>query len=437
MPCKTVALVSMGRRFLRSILISDTLAFVVALFSASFVVYDTLLFWTVPLQGQASIWPMVAMLSAGAGMGMGISLASWRGTVPRPLYSRAIAFVSFTVAFTAMGLVLTRAYFSRPFIFWFAAFWLMITLAHRWERRARPWKESLAIVSSEKTLVEDLHDAPHAEIVMVLDPREESPGVPIGEGITLAIDLRAVLSESMAQYVSSASISGTGIRTLTDVYEEHTGRIPMMHLAEGWELSQPVRRGSYAPVKRVLDVILVTLTIPLWVPLAFVVAAVVRFDSSGPILYSQPRVGRDGRVFTLTKFRTMVNDAEASGPQFTAHDDPRITRTGTFLRKSRLDELPQLWMVLRGELSLIGPRPERPMFVEEFSRDIPFYEARHLVRPGVTGWAQVNYGYADDEAETIEKLTYDLFYIKHSSFWLDVQITGKSIWTVLTGFGAR
>jgi lipopolysaccharide/colanic/teichoic acid biosynthesis glycosyltransferase len=163
----------------------------------------------------------------------------------------------------------------------------------------------------------------------------------------------------------------------------------------------------------------------------------VRIDSPGPILYRQPRVGRGGKMFTLTKFRTMINDAEALGPQFTAYDDPRITRPGRFLRMSRLDELPQLWSVLRGELSLIGPRPERPVFVEEFSREIPFYDSRHLIRPGVTGWAQVNYGYADDQAETMEKLTYDLFYIKHSSFWLDLHIVGKSIWTVLTGFGAR
>jgi lipopolysaccharide/colanic/teichoic acid biosynthesis glycosyltransferase len=148
-------------------------------------------------------------------------------------------------------------------------------------------------------------------------------------------------------------------------------------------------------------------------------------------------VGREGRTFVLTKFRTMVANAEETGPAFAALDDPRITRVGRFLRKSRLDEFPQLFTVLRGELSLIGPRPERPVFVAEYAREIPFYEQRLLVRPGVTGWAQVNYGYADDQAETVEKLTYDLFYIKHSSFWLDTQIIGKSVWTVLTGFGAR
>ncbi|MFV1962314.1 MAG: exopolysaccharide biosynthesis polyprenyl glycosylphosphotransferase, partial [Acidimicrobiia bacterium] len=325
----------------------------------------------------------------------------------------------------------------RPFLLTFGAIWLGLTLLHRSIRRQRPWQEYLTVVTQEKALVEDLHGAPHATVSLVLDPREESPGIPVEADVTLAVDLRAVLSQSMAQFVSSASMSGTRIRTFTDVYEEHTGRLPMIHLAEGWELSEPVRRASYAPVKRVLDVILVGLSIVIWVPLALIVALVVRMDTEGPILYRQARVGRHGKHFTLTKFRTMVKNAEEAGPQFTLHDDPRITRTGRFLRKSRLDEIPQLWNVLRGELSLIGPRPERPVFVEEFSREIPFYEARHLIRPGVTGWAQVNYGYADDQAETIDKLTYDLFYIKHSSFWLDLHIVGKSIWTVLTGFGAR
>jgi lipopolysaccharide/colanic/teichoic acid biosynthesis glycosyltransferase len=427
----------MGRRFLRSVLISDVVAFGFAMFGASSLVFGTPLFWTVPLVGGASIWPMITMLAVGGAVGLAISMASWRGTAPRPMYSRAIGIVSLSVVSTTVGLVLTRAYFSRPFLLTFGAIWLGLTLLHRSIRRQRPWQEYLTVVTKEKSLVEDLLDAPHATVSSVLDPREESPGIPVEAGVTLAVDLRAVLSESMAQYVSSASMSGTLVRTFTDVYEEHTGRLPMIHLAEGWELSEPVRRASYAPVKRVLDVILVGLSIVVWLPLALIVALIVRMDSDGPILYRQARVGRHGKLFTLTKFRTMVNNAEEAGPQFTLHDDPRITRTGRFLRKSRLDELPQLWGVLRGELSLIGPRPERPVFAEEFSREIPFYEARHLIRPGVTGWAQVNYGYADDQAETIDKLTYDLFYIKHSSFWLDLHIVGRSIWTVLTGFGAR
>jgi lipopolysaccharide/colanic/teichoic acid biosynthesis glycosyltransferase len=133
----------------------------------------------------------------------------------------------------------------------------------------------------------------------------------------------------------------------------------------------------------------------------------------------------------------MTADAEDDGPQFAAEHDERLVRGGAFLRKSRLDELPQLWNVLRGEMSLVGPRAEQVAFAAQFRRAIPFYSHRHLVRPGLTGWAQVNYRYADDTADTVEKLTYDLYYIKHMSPILDLQILWRSLWTVLSGAGAR
>lgn len=427
----------MSRRFLVSVVAGDIVAFVISIVFASIVVFDTPWIWTVPLEPGSSVLPMLAMLTVGAAIGITVSVKSWKSTAPRPLYSRAFAFVSFTVMFTAVGLVLSRAYFSRPFLIMFGLVWLLLALTHRSFHRARPWQEPVAALTAEKALVEDLMDSPHVDVLMVLDPSEESPGEPIPSGVTLAVDLRAVLSESMAQYVSSASIAGTYVRPFVNVYEEHTGRLPMVHLAEGWELSQPVARSSYAPFKRVLDVIAVTLTLPVWVMVCAGVAIAVRMDSEGPVLYRQERVGRDGRTFTLTKFRTMVDNAEELGPMFAVEDDPRITRVGRFLRKSRLDEFPQLWSVLKGDMSLIGPRPERPVFVDEYTAEIPFYGSRLLVRPGVTGWAQVNYGYADHAAEAVEKLTFDLFYIKHSSFWLDLQILGRSVWTVLTGFGAR
>jgi len=241
----------------------------------------------------------------------------------------------------------------------------------------------------------------------------------------------------MAQWVSSMSISGVAIRALATTYEEHTGRIPMTHLAEGWELSRPVRVYGYGPLKRAIDVTLVILTAPVSLIAGGLIGAAVRLGSPGPVVYRQEREGYDGDRFILYKFRTMVEDAEIDGPKFTAEDDPRLTSVGRWLRKTRMDELPQLWNVIKGDLSLVGPRPERPVFVADFTRAIPFYASRHLVRPGVTGWAQVNYGYADDEADTVEKLTYDLYYVKNMSLGLDINILGKSIWTVLSGFGAR
>ncbi len=154
-------------------------------------------------------------------------------------------------------------------------------------------------------------------------------------------------------------------------------------------------------------------------------------------MFKQPRVGLNGRIFTLYKFRTMGLDAERDGPQFAVKHDDRVFPIGRWLRRFRVDEIPQMWNVLRGDLAIVGPRPEQVAFVHHFEAVIPFYANRHLVRPGITGWAQVNYGYADDRADTIEKLAYDLYYVKHMSPGVDLAILGRSLWTVITGFGAR
>jgi lipopolysaccharide/colanic/teichoic acid biosynthesis glycosyltransferase len=164
---------------------------------------------------------------------------------------------------------------------------------------------------------------------------------------------------------------------------------------------------------------------------------VVKLASPGPALFVQDRVGQRGRQFRLVKLRTMRPDAEQHGPRFAAADDERIFPAGAVMRRFRIDEIPQLWNVLKGDLSLVGPRPEQVPFARRFASTIPFYDHRHLIRPGVTGWAQVNYGYADGEADTIEKLTYDLYYVKHMSPWLDLQILTNSLGIVLTGKGAR
>ena len=425
----------MGNRVLRSIYLLDMAALAVAIVLASLIVFGTALPWTREI--PSSIWPFLAMLVAGGTIGSYLSARAWGKTAPRPTYGRAVAIVGFASAFTAVGLVLTRVYWSRPMFAITIVVWLGLALTHRAALRRRPWSEPMVIITGEKQLAEDIRNTPHADVIAVFERGEEPPAEPLDDGVSVVVDLRTVLSESMAQYVSSASIAGYRVRSLSEAYEEHTGRIPMVHLAEGWELVQPVARSSYAPVKQAVDVVLTVITAPLWLFLGAVVWGVVKLDSPGPVLYHQKRTGRNDKLFTLHKFRTMVIDAEEGGPRFAALDDPRITRVGCFLRKSRLDEIPQLWNVLRGDLSIVGPRPERPVFVEEYERSIPFYGSRHLIRPGVTGWAQVNYGYADDEADTVEKLTYDLYYVKHQSVWLDLHILGLSIWTVLTGFGAR
>jgi exopolysaccharide biosynthesis polyprenyl glycosylphosphotransferase len=173
-------------------------------------------------------------------------------------------------------------------------------------------------------------------------------------------------------------------------------------------------------------------------PLIPLIMLVIKLDSPGPVLYRQRRVGKGGRLFDVIKFRTMRQDAEAgNGPQWAGEHDPRVTRVGKFLRTSRLDEIPQLWCVLKGDMAFVGPRPERPEFVEWLSREIPYYGVRHIVRPGLTGWAQVRYKYGSTVQDAREKLQYDLFYIKNVSIGLDLLIMFQTIKTVLLRRGAQ
>jgi lipopolysaccharide/colanic/teichoic acid biosynthesis glycosyltransferase len=426
----------MRRRFLLSVLLSDLAALAAGVMFASLVVFETTLPWRAVLPIDASLWPLISLLGAGALMGSYASRRMWAQYVPRPSYGRAMAIVAFSGAFTAIGVVVGRGYWSRSFVGITLATWIVLALGHRAVRRKRPWTERMVLVTAEKGLVEDLRGADHADVIDVYDPAGEAPQ-DLDSNTTLVVDLRPVLSDRLAQFVSSWHLAGHPVRALSSIYEEHTGRLPMVHLVEGWELSRPVSRNEYALFKRFIDIVLVVATLPLWIGLAALIWPAVRLDSRGPAIYTQTRVRKDNATFTLYKFRTMVVDAERGGPRFAAVGDDRLTRMGRILRRFRLDEIPQLWNVLLGDLSLVGPRPERPEFTEHFEQSIPFYGYRHLVRPGVTGWAQVHYGYADDEADTVEKLTYDLFYVKHMSPWLDAQILGKSIWTVLSGFGAQ
>jgi len=423
----------MRRKFLLSVLGSDLVALAAAGLVASALTFGEWLPWVAE---GSRVFPMLWLLGGGALLGSYASVRMWAQGAPRPSYGRALAIVAIAAAFTALGVVLGRPYWSRAYLATTIGLWLVATVGHRFVRRQRPWAENLVIITGEKGLVEDLRDADHTNILEVHDPAGEPPSEPVEEA-TLVVDLRPVMSDRMAQFVSSWNLAGYPVRALSTVYEEYTGRLPMVHLAEGWELSAPVSRNEYASVKRVIDIVLVLATLPLWLLLAGSIWLAVRIDSNGAAIYRQDRIGRDGEHFTLYKFRTMVVNAEEDGPQFATVNDSRLTGVGRFLRRFRVDEVPQLLNVLKGDLSLVGPRPERPVFTDQFEASIPFYSYRHLVRPGVTGWAQVNFGYADNEAETVEKLTFDLYYVKHMSPWLDLSILGRSMWTVLSGFGAK
>ena len=234
--------------------------------------------------------------------------------------------------------------------------------------------------------------------------------------------------------------SGISVETCSDYFERLTGKIMLANLRKSWLIFSDgfLVVPSTQAVKRLGDTVGALFGLVLAAPVLLLTAVAVRLDSPGPIFYRQQRVGRGGRLFTIWKFRTMCQVAETAGaPRWAAEDDPRITRVGRWLRKLRLDELPQLWNVLRGDMSLVGPRPERPAFVEQLSEMSPFYTQRLVVRPGITGWAQIRAPYAGTFEESLDKLSYDLYYVKNLSIALDASILASTLRIVLFGRGAR
>jgi exopolysaccharide biosynthesis polyprenyl glycosylphosphotransferase len=237
----------------------------------------------------------------------------------------------------------------------------------------------------------------------------------------------------------SIRLQGLPVFDLIEFYENQFRKIPVFFLSsdffsfsKGFNLlGNPLLQR----LKRLSDILIALLILIPALPVMALVALLIRMESSGPALFRQVRTGKDGRNFTLVKFRSMRTDAEAQGAQWAQVNDSRVTRLGRFLRKSRLDELPQLWNILKGEMSFVGPRPERPEFNQQLEKEIPFYQLRHLVRPGLTGWAQVHYPYGASIEDSYQKLQFDLYYVKNFSLILDLQIILKTIRVVVLGQG--
>lgn len=224
---------------------------------------------------------------------------------------------------------------------------------------------------------------------------------------------------------------------LTEFYEQITGKIPVSIIGRIWFLEniKNLDRPIYDLFKRAMDI---SLSIIFALPTAALfpfISVIIKYQDKGPVFYKQKRFGENGKIFTITKFRTMTTSSEKDGPKFTEKNDSRITKIGKFLRDTRIDELPQIINVLKGEMSFIGPRPERPEFVEDFQKQIPFYNFRHIVKPGLTGWAQVNYDYGSSLEDAYKKLQYDLFYIKNKSLILDIDTAFKTIQIIINRKG--
>jgi exopolysaccharide biosynthesis polyprenyl glycosylphosphotransferase len=256
--------------------------------------------------------------------------------------------------------------------------------------------------------------------------------------VIVAVTRHETLAAALVQALMDCHERGVQVTMMQAVYERLTGKVPVEYAGKSLHLVLPSDRDPnrlYLVVKRGADLVIGLVGTLVTLVLLPGIALAIRVEGRGPVFYPQVRVGRGGRLFTLIKFRTMVPEAEARGPMWAQEEDTRVTRVGRVLRRLHLDELPQAINLVRGEMSFIGPRPERPEFVSELQAVIPFYRARHAARPGITGWAQVNYRYGRSIEDALVKLQYDLYYIKHCSLFLDAVILVRTVGRVLTGRG--
>jgi sugar transferase (PEP-CTERM system associated) len=238
----------------------------------------------------------------------------------------------------------------------------------------------------------------------------------------------------------ACKMNGLGVIDGQSFYERITGKLLVENIPPSWLVfSDGFKKSAFTRLtKRALDLSVSVAMAAVLTPLFLLAAAAVKLDSKGPVIFSQERVGENGKIYTVHKFRSMIEDAEMdSGPVWAEEDDPRITRVGRVIRRLRIDELPQLWNVIKGDMSFVGPRPERPFFVEQLKKKVPYFNERFSVKPGITGWAQVMYGYGATEEDALQKLKYDLYYIKNMSLMLDLMVIFYTAKIVLLGRGAR
>lgn len=265
----------------------------------------------------------------------------------------------------------------------------------------------------------------------------DSPQLPQRRINAITVDLHSTeLTPAWNKFLAKCVLNNIPVYNVRQLEESLTGRVKIRHMYEN-DLGSLLPSPIYSLVKRIIDIVLILATFPITLPIMAITAIAIKLESEGGAMFIQKRVGQGGKEFDIYKFRSMCKDSEKDGAQFASSGDMRVTRIGKFIRKTRIDELPQFFNVLKGDMSLIGPRPEQKAFVDKFEEQIPFYNYRHIVKPGISGWAQVVHGYAADVDDTQVKIEHDFYYIKHFSLWLDILIVFKTLKTMLTGFGAR
>ena len=282
----------------------------------------------------------------------------------------------------------------------------------------RDWKGDLPCFESTRDLFSKARQAEAEAIIVAMDERRGR--LPVDE-------------------LLRCRMQGIPILEGETFYEELTGKIIVDKINPSWLIFHEGFQKSRAMMfgKRLVATLASLFGLLVSLPVILLTSVLIKLDSPGPVFFKQERVGKDGKVFTLVKFRSMRSDAERDGARWAQKEDARVTRVGRVIRKLRIDEIPQMWNVLKGDMSFVGPRPERPVFVEQLRTRIPYYDQRHTVHPGITGWAQINYPYGASVEDAREKLKYDLYYIKHMSVVLDLYIILKTVKTILFRDGAR
>jgi sugar transferase (PEP-CTERM system associated) len=372
-----------------------------------------------------------------------------------------LAVTSWAMYFLVPMVQIGRGIFALALVFGMSGV-LAWRVVLRWFLRGEGFAERILVVGADEKAIDIaretlerrhlgyrvvgfVDDDPALQGVSILNPRvigttSQVCSLALQHGVTrvvvAAMDYRGRLSmDSLLE----CKTSGIRVQEGSSYYEQLTGKIMIEGLRKSWLVFSDgfmVSRGTLF-AKRLLDLVAASVGLVLALPFMLLVALAVRLDSPGPVFFRQDRVGRGGREFTLWKFRSMRTDAEKEGARWAVQGDPRVTRVGRFIRATRLDELPQLWNVLVGNMSLVGPRPERRMFVDQLKEQCPWYEQRLVARPGLTGWAQIKAPYASTFEESIEKLKFDLYYIKNLSIFLDISILLSTARIVLLGRGAR
>jgi len=388
---------------------------------ASFFVYNTFFFWE-DMKTRTFISASIIIYLAFSIFSLRINRFSYREQLGLLLFILSVG-MSVFLTIIAIG----RLYYARSYLVYYYIFsFIWIGIGVYFFKNPKnsffllcPWGLCLELVKSSGRKWEIL----------------KTPQLKKCDGIIA--DLHEKIEPEWMRLIANATLINLPVYHAATIYEKVTGKISTSHLNEGLLSTYYKVNVVYFRIKSIFERFLVILLSPFLILAIFLAFIVIKIDSKGPVFFVQERAGRKGKPFKMYKFRSMIAESEKDGAKFTTTGDKRITKIGSILRKYRIDEIPQFFNILKGEMSLIGPRPEQVVFSNKFEKEIPFYAYRHLVNPGITGWAQVSHGYAAGTEETETKLEYDLYYVKYMGFWLDLLIILKTLKTIMTGFGSK